>query len=98
MRADGHDLIYAQIDVCDKDGHTVPDAEIALKASVNGAGILAGFGSSAPVTDENYTDDDAVTYRGRAMLIIRSGYDAGECEVSVSAKAMDDVKLKILCR
>lgn len=98
MHADGHDLIYAQIDVCDKDGHTVPDAEIALKASVNGAGILAGFGSSAPVTDENYTDDDAVTYRGRAMLIIRSGYDAGDCEVSVSAKAMDDAKLKILCR
>ena len=98
MRADGHDLIYAQIDVCDKDGHTVPDAEIALKASVNGAGILAGFGSSAPVTDENYTDDDAVTYRGRAMLIIRSGYDAGDCEVTVSTKDIDDAKLKILCR
>ena len=98
MHADGHDLIYAQIDVCDKDGHTVPDAEIALKASVNGAGILAGFGSSAPVTDENYTDDDAVTYRGRAMLIIRSGYDAGDCEVTVSTKDIDDAKLKILCR
>ena len=97
MHADGHDLIYAQIDVCDKDGHTVPDAEIALKASVNGAGILAGFGSSAPVTDENYTDDDAVTYRGRAMLIIRSGYDAGDCEVTVSTKDIDDAKLKILC-
>ena len=96
MRADGHDLIYAQIDVCDKDGHTVPDAEIALKASVNGAGILAGFGSSAPVTDENYTDDDAVTYRGRAMLIIRSGYDAGDCEVTVSTKDIGDAKLKTL--
>jgi len=88
MLSDGHDLIYAEIKVCDDKGCIVPDAEIPLLASVKGCAYLAGFGSADPVTDEDYTDDKAVTYRGRAMLIVRSGYEKGECEMTVSADGL----------
>ncbi len=97
MLADGHDLIYAQIDVCDKDGHTVPDAKIQLQASVEGVAVLSGFGSACPITDENYTDDNAATYKGRAMLIIRAGYEEGECNIKVSAENLDDASVTITC-
>lgn len=54
------------------------DAAIPLRVKVEGCGVLAGFGSANPVTDEDYTDEKTVSYRGRTMAILRSGYESGE--------------------
>lgn len=86
--ADGHDLIYVAVEIVDKDGCVVPDAQVPLKAQVSGEGTLAGFGSANPITEEDYTDSLAATYRGRAMAIIRSGYDAGSCRLTVDAEGI----------
>ena len=91
MRADGHDLMYLGLEIVDAEGLIVPDAEMMLKASVSGEGYLAGFGSANPITEEDYTDCDAMTYRGRAMLIVRSGYEPGTCKVEVSSDGFETV-------
>ena len=83
MKADGHDLIFVAVEIRDEDGAVVPTAEFDLKASVEGAAYLAGFGSGNPITEEDYTDDQATTYRGRAMVILRSGYETGEVTLKV---------------
>lgn len=91
LKADGHDLTYIGIEITDRDGNVVPDAAVLLKAEVTGTGYLAGFGSGNPITEEDYTDDKAGTYRGRAMLIVRSGYEKGKCEIRVSADGFEAV-------
>lgn len=95
MRADGHDVICVGIELRDKDGIVVPDAAVPLKVKVEGCGVLAGFGSANPVTDEDYTDEETVSYRGRAMAIIRSGYESGTVRVEVSAEGMATVKAEL---
>lgn len=95
MRADGHDVICVEIEVRDKEGRVVPDATLTLSVKVEGSGFLAGFGSANPVTDEDYTDEFTVSYRGRAMAIIRSGYESGTVNVEVSAEGMESVKLEL---
>lgn len=92
MLADGHDLIYVDIELRDEDGLVVPTANIELTAQLkfktqaaDSCAFLAGFGSGNPITDENYTDNAAGTYKGRALAIIRSGYEAGELIFSVSS-------------
>ena len=92
MRADGHDLICVGIEVRDKEGRLVPDAEIPLNVTIDGCGVLAGFGSANPVTAEDYTDETTVSYRGRAMAVIRSGYESGPVRVEVSAEGIATVK------
>ena len=79
----------------DKNGLVVPDAAVALKAVVSGCASLAGFGSGNPVTDEDYTDEAAVSYRGRAMTVIRSGYEAGMMKLKVSAEGMEDAQVEL---
>ena len=69
------------------------DDDILVK--VEGCGVLAGFGSANPVTDEDYTDEVTVSYRGRAMAIIRSGYESGTVRVEVSAEGMATVKVEL---
>ncbi len=92
MAADGHDLIYVNIEITDRDGRVVPDAAVALRANVSGAGRLAGFGSANPITEEDYTDSETVSYRGRALLIMRAGYESGTCSVEIYANGFEPVK------
>ncbi|MBP5263429.1 MAG: DUF4982 domain-containing protein [Lachnospiraceae bacterium] len=90
--ADGHDLIYALIEVVDQEGHVVPDAEVKLEADVTGACVLAGFGSANPITEEDYTDVFATTFRGRALAILRTGYEAGSCKLALKAEGFETVE------
>ena len=90
--ADGHDLIYVGIEIVDQEGRVVPDAEVKLEADVEGACVLAGFGSGNPITEEDYTDAFATTYRGRALAILRSGYEAGRCKLVVKAEGFESVE------
>lgn len=95
MKANGQDLIYVAIDVVDAEGCVVPDAELPITASVEGAAWLAGFGTGNPKTDEDYTDDKTVTYKGRAMAILRGGYEAGAVSLSVKAEGMEEVSVSL---
>ena len=98
MAADGHDLIYVNIEITDRDGRVVPDAAVALSADVSGAGRLAGFGSANPITEEDYTDSKAISYRGRALLIVRAGYESGTCSVEICAEGLEPVKAEFCVR
>ncbi|MCR5503532.1 MAG: DUF4982 domain-containing protein [Lachnospiraceae bacterium] len=92
MRGDGHDLIFVRIGITDENGRIVPDAGIGLTARVSGKGYLAGFGSGNPVTEEDYTDEYASTYRGYAMAVLRSDYEKGSLELTVSAEGFEDAR------
>ena len=95
MKPDGHDLIYVGIELRDKDGNLVPDATLPLTVQVEGRAVLAGFGSSNPVTDEDYTNNCTVSYRGRAQAIIRSGYESGPVCVKVTADGLEPVCVEL---
>lgn len=98
MKADGHDLIYLNIEIVDKDGNLVPDAAVALNAKVEGDAALAGFGTGNPLTDEDYTDDLTTTYHGRAMAIIRAGYTSTDIKVSIEADGIGTAGTSLICR
>ncbi len=89
LAADGHSLAYVSVEIVDSEGNRVPDALIPLTASVTGAGILAGFGSANPVTEENYTTGSFHTFRGCALAVIRAGYEPGEVTLTVKAASAD---------
>lgn len=93
MVADGHSLRYVGIEIVDDRGRVVPDARIPLEASVQGAGILAGFGSSNPITAENYTCGKFQTYLGRAMAALRSKYEAGTMTFTVTAEKLPPARM-----
>ena len=93
--ANGQGLAYVKVEIVDAEGRVVPDATIDLKASVSGALALAGFGSGNPMTDENYTAGAFKSYRGRAMAILRSGYEAGEAVLTVEADGFEPVSVEV---
>ena len=88
LLADGHDLVFIQIDIVDDEGRLVTDAQIEIKATLSGQGDLTGFGTGNPCTADNYTVPETTTYNGHAMAVIRSGYEQGSVTLSVESDGL----------
>ncbi len=98
MCADGHDLIYVGVEILDSAGIINPVENVKLTAKISGPAYLAGFGSGNPVTDEKYSDNTTVTYRGKATAIIRSAYEPGIIKLTVSTDGFDPVEINLNAR
>ena len=86
MRADGQSLTYIIVEVVDQDGNLVPEAEIPCEATVKGAGKLLAFASANLKDEEPYPSVYSKTWKGRAMLVIRSSQKKGTVNVSIKSK------------
>lgn len=95
LRADGQSLCFAVIEVVDADGNAVPYVEKKAVARMEGAAVLAAFGTGRPVTEENYTRGEVTSYKGRILAVIRSGYDAGKAVLTVKMEGLPEAKLEL---
>lgn len=86
MRADGQSLTYIIVEVVDQDGNLVPEAEIPCEAIVKGAGKLLAFASANLKDEEPYPSVHSKTWKGRAMLVVRSSQKKGTVNVSIKSK------------
>lgn len=103
LLANGHDVSYVNIEILDQNGNLVTDSEVELEAELNCDGevaFLAGFGSANPITQEDYTDCQTETFRGRALAIVRSCYKAGELKLTIKAKdnVIKSADCKLSCK
>ena len=95
MQADGESLCYVNAELIDENGQVVPDADILLTAKAEGAAALTGFGSGNPITDENYTRGRFTSYQGKALAVLRAGYEAGEARLTVSAEGLGQAEIRL---
>ena len=95
LHADGHDVVFVQIEILDQNGLLVTDAQIPLKAVFSGVGELSGFGSANPVTEDNYTLPETHSFRGRATAVIRSGYEQGNAELVIENVQLGSFRTEI---
>ena len=85
LTADGQDLAFIIVEVVDSEGRVCPEAAIPCEAFVKGSGQLMAF-ASADLKDREPTVTPRVnTWKGRAMLVVRSNYGKGKIEVSVKS-------------
>ena len=85
MTADGQDLTYITLEVVDKQGRVCPDAAIPCEAIVKGQGSLLSFASADLKDTEPYTSSRVTTWKGRALLVVRSSHTKGKAQVSIKS-------------
>ena len=76
----------------------IPLSERSLTITVTrvtGAAELIGFGSGNPITDENYSKGQFTSYLGRALAVLRAGYEAGEAKLTVSAEGVGQTEIAL---
>ena len=85
ISADGQDLSFITVEVVDKDGNVCPDAAIPCEAIVKGQGSLLAFASADLKDREPYTSPKVTTWKGRALLVVRSTQKKGNAQVSIKS-------------
>ena len=83
MTADGQSLTFITVEVVDKQGTPVPEAAISCEAIVKGAGTLLAFASADLKDTEPYTSPRVKTWKGRALLVVRSTQKKGSVSLSI---------------
>jgi beta-galactosidase len=94
VRADDTDLAYVDLALTDAAGTVALGVDRELTVTVDGPGVLAGFGSAAPVTEESYCDDVHTTFDGRALAVVRPT-GPGTITVTASAPGCADVTVTV---
>ena len=85
MAADGQSLTFVTAEVLDKDGTPVPEAAIPCEATVKGAATLLAFASADLKDTEPYTSPRVKTWKGRALLVIRSTQKKGNAQICIKS-------------
>jgi beta-galactosidase len=85
ITADGQDLSFIVVEVIDKNGNVCPDAAIPCEAFVKGQGTLLSFASADLKDIEPYTSSRVKTWKGRALLVVRSTHKKGNAQVSIKS-------------
>ena len=93
--ADGQDLIYVTVEILDRDGRVCPDAAIPLTATVKGAGSLLSFASADLKDTSVYTDAHCTTWKGRALLAVRSSAKSGTVSLTVKGDGLSQSQLTL---
>ena len=72
----------------DKDGNLCPNASIPLQAIVTGQGTLAAMGNADIKDTDSYVDDTHKTWKGRALIVVRSTHKKGTARLAVKAQGI----------
>ena len=85
ITADGQDLSFITVEVIDREGNVCPNAAIPCEAIVKGQGTLLSFASADLKDREPYTSPRVNTWKGRALLVVRSSQKKGKVQVSIKS-------------
>ena len=85
MTAGGQDLSFITVEVIDREGRVCPNAAIPCEAIVKGQGTLLFFASADLKDCEPYTSPRVTTWKGRALLVVRSSQKKGKAQVCIKS-------------
>jgi beta-galactosidase len=98
IRADRNDLSYITVEVVDRLGAVIPNAEVPIHFTITGAGELAATGSSAPNDASSFRVPLRKTYEGRCIAILRPTGDAGKITLKAEADGLKPATILIQTR
>ncbi len=85
LKVGGQSLAYITVEVVDKDGRVCPDAAILCEVSVSGQASLMAAASADLKDREPATSPHVTTWKGRAIIVVRSTAKKGKAQVSVKS-------------
>ncbi len=85
LKVGGQSLAYITLEVVDKDGRVCPDAAIPCEVSVSGQASLMAAASADLKDREPATSPHVTTWKGRAIIVVRSTAKKGKAQVSVKS-------------
>ena len=81
-------IAYVQVEAIDEAGNLVPDASLRVSVTVSGPAEILAAGNASPDQMESLKDPAFNTFRGKALVIIRSDGNAGNITITAEAEGL----------
>ncbi|MFN8257619.1 MAG: glycoside hydrolase family 2 TIM barrel-domain containing protein [Bacteroidales bacterium] len=91
----GEDLSYILVEALDKEGNPCPLADNLVEFSIKGNASIAGVGNGNPRSFEPFKADRIKLFYGKAMLIVVSGNEKGNVEITAASGGLNQAVEKI---
>ncbi len=98
LSADGQDLAFITVELLDGQNILNPTADNNITVEVKGAGTLAAFGNADIKDTTPYTQSTHKTWKGRALLVIKSKKKAGTIKIKASGEGLSTTEISIPSR
>lgn len=95
LKANGQDLAFVTVEILDKDGVIEPNATSRLSFDLKGTGVIAAVGNGDLKDTDPYISNHRKAWKGRAMVVIKSGRKSGKAILKVSSPGLDSATLTI---
>lgn len=95
LNANGQDLAFILIELVDRNGNVVSHADREIEISQFGAGSVIGSGNASPTDMASFGSLTPSLFRGKAMVVIRAGYEPGEIKLNISSQNLPTAMLII---
>ncbi|MDE6023708.1 MAG: beta-galactosidase, partial [Muribaculaceae bacterium] len=98
LEADGDDLAYVTVQVIDKDGNVVPDAEPEVSFKVTGDGSFRATANGDPTSLRDFNKPVMDLFSGAATVIVKSGEKPGSLTLEAKSKGLKPARLTLPVR
>ncbi|WP_183580883.1 beta-galactosidase GalB [Mucilaginibacter sp. X5P1] len=95
IKADGVDLSFITVNILDKDGNLVPNADNKVSFKVNGNAFIAGVDNGDPTSHDPFKASYRKAFNGKALVILQSNYSTGNVNLTATADGLQPAIVKI---
>ena len=92
--ADRNDLSFVKIEMVDREGNVVPDANLPVKISISGNATVIG-GNAAPNDMRSFRSLTPNTFRGKAIAIVQPTGEKGTVVLRVTSEKLPEASISI---
>lgn len=89
------DIAFIVAEIVDGKGNVVPDADATVTFTVSGPGSVIASGSADLTSMERYNTPTATTWKGRALVAVKTTGRQGAIKVSASAPKLKGSSVKL---
>ena len=95
LKASGQDLCYVTVELLDKNGVRNPKSDNRVNFEVQGPGEIIATGSSNPMSVESFQQPHRKAYKGRCLVILKSGKTSGEIVLKAISEGLPDSQIAV---
>ncbi len=88
--ADGQDMVFAEINMLDKNGHFVRNANNRVEVNVSGAGRLVGLDNGDSTDYDSYKGTSRRLFMGKLLAMVAANTEPGDITITVKSQGMKD--------
>lgn len=85
---DGKDLAYVRIDIKDKNGNIVTNANNNIKVDVTGNGSLIAMDNGLQADHQAYDEGNRNAHAGSLIAIVKAGKSSGDININITSEGL----------